>query len=349
MSWNHDLSRADAHLIDRFQSGFPVTERPFRAVGEALGESEERLLSRVRRLDEDGLFRRVGPVLNPPVIGSSTLAALSVPETDFEEAAEIVNSYESVNHNYGREHRFNMWFVVTTETRARREEILDDIESRIGDPLLRLPMRTEYYIDLEFPVVNDDHLAREGWSTETPVEPTAIQDRACSDLTALDRRLIPELQGGLPLSPTPYRDIAERVEASVRGVLDAIERLSERNCIKRIGCVVNHHAVGFDENCMVVWDIPDAELDERAVAAGRHPSVTYCCHRPRREAAGWSHNLFTMIHGRNREAVEATIDDLAAEHVQCDHARLHTTEVLKQTGVRYSDLLAVDTETTPEP
>jgi DNA-binding Lrp family transcriptional regulator len=345
MSWDHDLSRADACLVDGFQSGFPVTERPFRAVGEALDESEERALSRVRRLDEDGVFRRVGPVLNPPVIGSSALAALSVPDARFGEVAEVVNSYESVNHNYGREHRFNMWFVVTAATRARREAVLDEIESRTGCPLLRLPMRTEYYIDLEFPVANDDRLAREGWSTETPVEPTPIQNGAYSGLTALDRRLIPALQDGLSLSPTPYRDVAERVDASVGDVLEAIERLSDWNCIKRIGCVVDHHAVGFDQNCMVVWDVPDGELDERAVAAGRQPTVTYCCHRPRREAAGWPYNLFTMIHGRSREAVEATIDELAAGHLRRDHARLHTTEVLKQTGVRYSELLAPDTAT----
>ena len=128
-------------------------------------------------------------------------------------------------------------------------------------------------------------------------------------------------------------------------MLAAIERLSDRDCIKRIGCVVDHHAVGFDENCMVVWDVPDGELDERAVAAGRQPTVTYCCHRPRRDAAGWSYNLFTMIHGRSHEAVEATIDELAAGHLRCDHARLHTTAVLKQTGVRYSELLAPDTGT----
>ncbi|MEF8783019.1 MAG: Lrp/AsnC family transcriptional regulator [Haloarculaceae archaeon] len=349
MSWGHDLSRADARLVDGFQSGFPVTERPFRAVGEALDEPEERALSRVRRLSEDSVFRRVGPVLNPPVIGSSALAALSVPEARFEAVTEVVNAYESVNHNYGREHRFDMWFVVTAETRDRREAVLDEIESRTGCQLLRLPMRTEYYIDLEFPVVNDDRLAREGWSSETPVEPTPIRDGACSDLTALDRRLIPALQDGLSLSPTPYRDVAERVDASVGDVLAAIERLSDWNCIKRIGCVVNHHAVGFDQNCMVVWDVPEAELDERAVAAGRQPSVTYCCHRPRRETAGWPYNLFTMIHGRSREAVEATIDELAAEHLRCDHARLHTTEVLKQTGVRYSDLLASDATATPDP
>lgn len=348
MSWSHELSQADAGLVDGFQSGFPVTERPFRNVAEALGESEDRVLSRVNRLLNEGIFRRVGPVLNPPVIGSSALAALAVPESRFEDVAATVNSYEYVNHNYGRDHRYNMWFVVTAETWGRREAVLTEIESRTDCPLLRLPMRTEYYINLEFPVVNDDRLARDGWSTEAPYEPTSIQNEAIGGLSQLDRRLIPELQDGLPISPTPYRQIAARVDTPVEDVLESVERLGDLNCIKRIGCVVNHHAVGFDENCMVVWDVPDNKLDERAVDAGRQPAVTYCCHRPRCEAAGWPYNLYTMIHGRTQEAVDTVIDELETEHLRSYHARLHTTDVLKQTGVRYADLTASGVNCIPE-
>jgi DNA-binding Lrp family transcriptional regulator len=347
MSWDRDLSPADARLVDGFQSGFPVEERPYRAIGEALGQSPTEAYRRVDRLLDRGVFRRVGPVLNPPVIGSSALAALAVPADRFDAVATLVNDIERVNHNYRRDHRWNMWFVVTAATVGRRELILDDIAARADCPLLRLPMRTEYYIDLEFPVVNEDRLAREGWEATTGIGPTPIEDTAAADLTRLQRRLLPDLGSGLPRSETPYRDIAADLDEPVESVLAAIDRLRERNCIKRVGCVVNHHAVGFDENCMVVWNVPDDALDERAVAAAREPSVTYCCHRPRRD--GWPYNLFTMIHGRSRAAVEETIDRLADGHLRCDHARLHTTEVLKQTGVRYGDVLSPAGAATPDP
>ena len=77
--WRADLDAVDGRLIDDYQSGFPVTERPFRAIGAELGIDEDEALTRVVALRKQGIFRRFGAVLNPPVIGSSTLAAVQAP------------------------------------------------------------------------------------------------------------------------------------------------------------------------------------------------------------------------------------------------------------------------------
>ena len=126
---------------------------------------------------------------------------------------------------------------------------------------------------------------------------------------------------------------------AVEDVLAAVERLLESGCLKRIGCVINHVVTGFDANCMVVWDVPDEELDERGQLVGGLPSVTLCYHRPRRPERDWPYNLFTMIHGRDPDAVDAKIDELAAEYLPVDHERLYSTATLKQTGARYEALL----------
>jgi DNA-binding Lrp family transcriptional regulator len=337
--WRAGLDDVDAALIDGYQSGFPIEERPFRRVAEDLGITESEALRRVERLREEGIFRRFGPVLNPPVIGASTLAAVSAPEERFEEVAEVINSYRQVNHNYRRDHEWNMWFVVTAGSLATRDEILSDIEDRTGCEVLNLPMLTDFYIDLEFPVVNTDRFARESLA-ETEVEATRISETAAADLSALDKALLLEIQDGFPLSETPYRDVATAVDAPVEDVLAAIERLQADGCIKRIGCVVNHVVTGFDANCMVVWDVPDERLDEWGEVVGKLPYVTLCYHRPRRPEQGWPYNLFTMIHGRDPEAVDAKIDELAGEYLPVDHERLYSTATLKQTGARYEAIVA---------
>ncbi|WP_284010263.1 Lrp/AsnC family transcriptional regulator [Haloarcula pelagica] len=355
--WRERIDDVDAALIDGFQSDFPIEERPFEAVGQALGVDPADALARVERLREEGVFRRFGPVLNPPVIGSSTLAAVSVSEDRFDEVAEVINGYRQVNHNYARDHEWNMWFVVTAGSRAKRDEIIADIEARTGCDVLVLPMLTDYYIDLEFPVVNGDRFARETRPEsgspdgragdpragegleETDASATRISEDAAADLSALDRRLLLEIQEGVPLTATPYRDVAAAVDADVADVLSAIEALRADNCIKRIGCVVNHIVTGFDSNCMVVWDVPDDDLDRRGQAVGELPYVTLCYHRPRRPDQNWPYNLFTMIHGRESEAVDAKIDDLATDHLPYDHDRLYSTATLKQTGARYDDIV----------
>ncbi|WP_248517445.1 siroheme decarboxylase subunit beta [Salinarchaeum laminariae] len=354
--WRAAIDEVDARILDGFQSGFPIEQRPFRAVAEAIGTDEADALDRVEALLDRGLLRRFGPVLNPPVIGASTLAALKVPEGDgirggeaesdrFDAVAEIVNGHEQVNHNYRREHEWNMWFVVTAGSLDRRDAILDDVAAETGLEPLVLPMLTDYYINLEFPVVNDDRFARESGAA-TGVEATRIAESARGDLSAFDADLLLAIQGGFPLSTTPYRDIAESLSASaaaydatVEDVLDGVRRLREAGCIKRIGCVVNHVATGFDSNCMVVWDVPDDELDERGRTVGGLPSVTLCYHRPRRPERDWPYNLFTMIHGRDADAVDAKVDELASENLPVEHERLFSTATLKQTGARYEALL----------
>ena len=336
--WRAGLDDVDAALIDDYQSGFPVVERPFRRLGAALGVEESTALRRVRELRDQGVFRRFGAVLNPPVIGASTLAAVQAPADRFEAVAETINGYRQVNHNYRRDHEWNTWFVVTAGSLSKRDAILTEIETETGCEVLNLPMLTDFYIDLEFPVVNADSFARESVA-ETSVSATRISETAAANLSALDRRLLLEIQDGFPLSATPYRDVADAVDAPVEEVLAAVESLRADGCIKRIGCVVNHLVTGFDANCMVVWDVPDEELDDRGEAVGQLPYVTLCYHRPRRPEQGWTYNLFTMIHGRDPEAVDEKIDELAADHLSVDHERLYSTETLKQTGARYEDIV----------
>jgi DNA-binding Lrp family transcriptional regulator len=366
--WRADLDDVDAALVDEYQSGFPVVERPFRVVADDLGIDEDEALDRVRRLRERGIFRRFGAVLNPPVIGSSTLAAVAAPEDRFAEIAEIINGYRQVNHNYRRDHEWNMWFVVTAASREKRDSILEEIESKTGCSVLNLPMRTDYYIDLEFPVVNDDSFARETHvGGDGPSEPPATDDAASATaggdgfdgtdasatrisedavggLSELEAALLVEIQEGFPLTATPYRDVADAIDADVDAVVAAVERLLSDGCIKRVGCVVNHIVTGFDANCMVVWDVPDEELDARGEAVGELPYVTLCYHRPRRPNQEWPYNLFTMIHGREGAAVDDKIDELAAEYLPFEHERLYSTETLKQTGARYDELVSAGSE-----
>ena len=359
-AWRDAIDEMDAALIDGYQSGVPVVERPFRAIGSALGIDEHEAFDRVERLLEEGIFRRFGPVLNPPVIGSSTLAALQAPDARFDEIAATVNGYRQVNHNYARNHEWNMWFVVTAGSRIQRDEIIAEIEAETGCDVLVLPMLTDYYIDLEFPVVNTDRYARESIANDadvgdadvgdsivdppesrsTGVCATRISEDAVADLTQLEADLLLSVQEGFPLSLTPYGDVSADLDVPTEQVLAATERLCDRGCIKRIGCVVNHVKTGFDANCMVVWDVPDDERDARGERVGALPYVTLCYHRPRRPDMGWPYNLFTMIHGREADIVDAKIDELAAEYLPYDHARLYSTETLKQTGARYESLLS---------
>ncbi len=144
------LSLWERRLLNEFQRGFPLTPRPYADIGARLGVSEREVLEALARLGEAGVVSRVGAVFRPNRVGSSTLAAMSVPAPRLLEVAEIVNSYAEVNHNYEREHRLNLWFVLTASSKARLKEVLADIERCTGLAVMSLPMLADYHIDLGF-------------------------------------------------------------------------------------------------------------------------------------------------------------------------------------------------------
>ncbi|PRB82904.1 Lrp/AsnC family transcriptional regulator [Pseudomonas sp. MYb185] len=145
----NDLSQ---RLIERYQHQLPLCAEPWQAMAEELGCSEAEVLDCLRRLDDGGVLSRVGPVFEHSRAGASTLVALAVPPERLEQVAELVNRYPEVNHNYLREHDYNLWFVLTGPDRQALERCLEDIQHSTGLAPLDLPMRRAYRIDLGFPL-----------------------------------------------------------------------------------------------------------------------------------------------------------------------------------------------------
>lgn len=144
------LSQLERRLLDEYQHGLPLEPHPFERIAERLGVSERDVVVALNRLHEAGMISRVGPVFRPNRVGVSTLAALAVPPESLAQVADIVSDFDEVNHNYEREHHYNLWFVVTARGPEHLDQVLDMIEQRTGLVPLDLPMREDYFIDLGF-------------------------------------------------------------------------------------------------------------------------------------------------------------------------------------------------------
>lgn len=145
----------DAELIDRLHGGLPLTDRPFADLGAELGMAEDDLIERLRLLLATGMLSRFGPLFQIERAGGRfVLAAVSVPETRFDEVAAQVNSWPEVAHNYRRDHALNMWFVVAVEVAEDVQAVLDSIEAEIGLPVLAFPKEREYFVELRLPLGN---------------------------------------------------------------------------------------------------------------------------------------------------------------------------------------------------
>jgi DNA-binding Lrp family transcriptional regulator len=162
-----------------------------------------------------------------------------------------------------------------------------------------------------------------------------MNDMTAPWLDATDRRLVVATQAGLPLEPEPYAAVARTVGIEPREVIRRLRRMLDAGVIRRIGAVPNHYALGFHANGMSVWDVDDARVDELGARVGALKFVSHCYRRPRVPPA-WRYNLFAMVHGRDREEVEAKIDAIAAVLGGACRARdvLYSTRILKKSGLR---------------
>ena len=320
-------SSLEFRLLNEFQRDFPLCPAPFAELAVRLGVGEKLVLTELERLRREGKISRVGAVFAPKRIGASTLAAMAVPPERLAAVAATVNRFPEVNHNYERERRYNLWFVVTAASEGRLQATLGAIEKAAGCFLLLLFLLEEFHIDLNFPLHGES--VKEKAVARVLPPPSPIGDG--------ERRLISVLQEGLPLFARPFALIAERVGASESTVLTRIGNWIEEGAIKRFGVVVRHHELGYTANAMLVHDVPDERVGELGRSLAEEPAVTLCYRRPR-QAPQWPYNLFCMIHGRERAEVEGVIAELRQRHglKDCAHDVLFSLTRFKQKGARYA-------------
>jgi DNA-binding Lrp family transcriptional regulator len=341
-------------VVNAFQGGFPVVERPFEPAAAALRErgvdiSAAELLECIRTLDETGVLTRFGALINAEEIGgTATLVAMHAPEARFDEVVEAVNAHDEVAHNYEREHpHLNVWFVVSVADASRVDEVLAAIEDETGQETYNMPKRREFRVEAKFlvdgPIPDGDVDLSDIGPDVTPT------DR--QSLTPAERDLVLEIQDGLPLTATPYRDVAEAVGADVEWVVETIQRFDAEGKVRRVGVVPNHYALGYTENGMTVWDVPDGKLDEVGPDVASLEFVTHCYHRPRHEGV-WPYNFFAMTHGRSeaesRRRIEQVRERMAShwDVGEDDWDSLFSTQILKKTGIRLDERAEANTAST---
>ncbi|MCL6416957.1 hypothetical protein MIB92_14950 [Aestuariirhabdus sp. Z084] len=331
----------DQKIIDKLQYGFPVCEYPFAVVAKDLGITESSLIDRIDTLLKEKVLTRFGPMYHAERMGGAlSLAAMSIPEQDFDQVTEIVNAFPEIAHNYQRDHQLNMWFVLATEEQEQLEKTIERIEQQSGYPVYNMPKLEEFYVGF--------YLDLSEKQADTKPNVSVRPDRPTRDLTEMDRELVTLSQEGLALVPRPYHKLAEAMGTSSEEVMVRMESMLACGIIRRIAAVPNHYKLGYTANGMTVWDVPDEKIRELGTKVGALPSVTHCYHRPR-HLPDWSYNLFAMVHGKNKSDVAEDIeqikqllgDDLRA----CDV--LYSTRILKKKGLRIARSVPVESSEKP--
>ena len=148
-------------------------------------------------------------------------------------------------------------------------------------------------------------------------------------------KLIEAIQDGIPICPQPYAEIAQKLACTEKDVISAIAELGEQKLLRRFGVIVKHRRLGFAANAMVVWNIADELVEAVGERLAAEPDVTLCYARPR-NLPHWPYNIFTMLHGKERETVISKIHGIRQRlSIDSDYDVLFSTRCFKQQGARY--------------
>jgi len=317
------LERQNA-LAHAIQSNVPFVSRPFAAIGEALGVSEEAVLGQLSRWQSEGKLREVSAILEGSALGyDSALVAGRVPVDRLDEVAAIVNAHPTVTHNYLRNHDYNLWFTIAVPHEMGLERTLALLAAQAGVPEF-FPLRRTHTFKVG---VNFDLVSK---TSTTAV--VALEAPVAFSPSERDALLFRALQTPLPLTLRPFASLAARAGVSEATLLD-FARGHLGNAMRRYVGTFHHRRLGVRGNGMVVWRAPNEELPRLGPLLAQAPEVSHCY--ARNSIPGFDFTLYSMLHGPSDEACRDIAGGLAARLGIADYLILFSSHEYKKCRLRY--------------
>lgn len=322
------LDRVDRKLVNVMQSGFPLVAEPFRELAGKLDISQDETIERVRALKGQGIVRRIGGVFDSSKLGyHSTLGAMHLAGPRLDEAAAVVSQHPGVSHNYARDHYYNLWFTLSLPHDRSLADAIAALSAQAGaEATINLPAVAVFKIGVFFDLLGDD--GQEPAWDQKPI-PVASTQRALSEL---ERSIVRELQGDLPVAEGPFGEMAGRLGLAVGDLLAKVQSFEVEGIMRRYGASLRHRLAGFVANAMACWTVA-SDVQRAGHRAASYRQVSHCYQR--QTASGWPYNLFAMIHGRDREECESVTEDISIDIGNHDHVLLFSGKEYKKEPVQY--------------
>jgi DNA-binding Lrp family transcriptional regulator len=323
------IDTVDKQLLNEIQWVFPLTDRPYLELSKRYNISENDVMQRTSRLKEIGLIRQINAIFDTRRLGyKSALVAFSVKPDKLNHVAEEVNKHQGVSHNYERNHEFNMWFTLAVPPYADIKMDLERMASIDGVIKYRvLPTLKLYKIGVKLDMVNEDPKMPEPTDNVKTLNPRKF------NLTERDKEFIRELQKDLKVIAEPFKELAHTLGITTAQLFAKAKEYEQLGVMRRFAAILRHRDAGFTANGMVVWKVPDLEIDEVGNKLAAFPQVSHCYRRP--IYPDWQFNLFSMVHARTIEAAEKITVEMSKSIGIKDYKILFSSREFKKERVKY--------------
>ncbi|MBW2714401.1 MAG: Lrp/AsnC family transcriptional regulator [Deltaproteobacteria bacterium] len=311
-------------MAKTMQKGVPFTEEPFAEIANTVELSAEDVLAQLRVWTEDGKLREISAILEGSVLGyESALVAAKVPSKEMVRVAKLLNTHPTVTHNYERSHDFNLWFTIAMPEEIGIDAVIEALVKLTGVAEMYPLRRTvTFKIGVNFDLKSLKSDTQQIKMNETQKVEVSEEDIACFRV----------LQVPLPLSPRPFRELAEKAGVS-EAVLLEFAKKHHGNAIRRYVATFRHRKLGVRGNGMAVWNVPEERMQEVGLALAGAAEVSHCY--ARECVDGFPFNVYSMIHGPDREScLEVARRESENLNIE-DYTVLFSTREFKKVRLRY--------------
>ncbi len=325
----NQIDELDKQILNEIQWKFPLIDRPYLEIARKYNISEEEVLKRISYLKERGLIRQINAIFDTRRLGyKSALIAFAVKKEEIERVANEINKYPGVSHNYERNHEYNIWFTLAVPPDKDIKSVLDRMASFDGVIKYRiLPTLKMYKIGVKLDMINQDSEKPE------PTEEFKEMNLTKFELTEIDKDFIRELQKDIKIISEPFKEKAINLSISTKELFKKAHEFEKNGVMRRFAAILRHREAGFTANGMIVWNIPDEQVDEIGRKLAEYPQVSHCYKRPK--YPDWEYNLFSMIHSRTMEAAEKIAKEISQTIKINDYKILFSSREFKKERVRY--------------
>jgi len=314
-------------ILSRIQKKFPLVPKPFKAIGDELGISEDEVLSILQKEKQDGIIRQTSAIFDTKRLGyKSSLVAFKIAPDKIDKAVEIINSHPGVSHNYERNHDFNIWFTMAIDPKSKLGldktiEILANLTE--ADDYIMLPTLKLFKINVKLNTTGKD-------DKKEIVKKVKHKD---IELTSIHQAVIENAQYDIDIISEPFAQLIKKIDIGYDTLFKILLELQEAGVMRRFASILNHRRAGFNANAMVVWDVDEKDGEAIGEKAASFSAVSHCYLRPKYE--NWKYNLFTMVHGKTTQETNAIIEDMAKEIPSKDHRPLYSSREFKKVRIEY--------------
>jgi DNA-binding Lrp family transcriptional regulator len=323
------LNKLDTEILNEIQWKFPLVIEPFNEIAKKFQISSDEVKAILNKLKRNGVLRQLSAIFDTRKLGyTSSLVAMEILPEKLEEVAYCINKHPGVSHNYEREHQFNLWFTLAVPPGSDLKNEVEKFSKLEGIKKVRmLPTLQLFKIGVKLDMMDDK---------KHDVKPSEEKKKIKNIEfvpTDEDKEFIRQLQKDLEIVDRPFLKASQNLGITENEVFEKLNYYESIGVMRRFAAILRHREAGFTANGMIVWKVPEKQINAVGEKLGAFPQVSHCYERP--VYPDWPYNVFSMIHCKSFDEAEGMAKQIQEQIDVDEYKILFSSREFKKTRVEY--------------